>query len=300
MGIVIIGAGSVGLLVASYLAESGLEVTMFVRREEQEDLINRQGIRRINEDGTEHAFPVRATMMTEGFSAADVLIIAGKYVHIEGILEQLLAGGIRTPLLFIQNGIGHLSMAKEADFPHIAFATVEHGALRIDDRTVSHNGVGMLTIGEGGGDSHKFDLLEEASTERFPVSRHADAEHILMRKVIINCMINPLTAILGVKNGELLTNYYSYELFKELYEELMTAFPEMISVLSFEQVEDVCRKTANNQSSMLADRLAGRPMEIETIVTAIIRKAQVSKKNVPLLVAFEKMLYAMDEKGAVK
>lgn len=300
MSIVIVGAGSVGLLLGSYLAESGIDVTMFVRREEQEKIIGRKGIRRLNEDGTESVFYVDVTSDIRELTGSQLLIIAVKYADLHGILEKLIQESIKSPLLFIQNGIGHLAVVKETDFMHIAFATVEHGALKIDDRTVRHNGVGALTIGEGFGDAKKFDLIEKANSKSFPVVRHVDAEHILMRKVMINCMINPLTAILDVKNGELLTNDSCYTLFKSLHGELMVAFPEMVPVLSLESVEAVCRRTANNTSSMLSDRLAGRPMEIETIVTAIIRKAQAVNKKVPLLMTCEKMLYAINEKGEVR
>ena len=297
MGIVIVGAGSVGLLLASYLAESGLTVTLLVRREEQANLINNQGVCRINEDGSESIYHVNATIETDVISTAQLLIVAVKYVHIPEVLEKLIAEEIKTPLLFVQNGIGHLEIVKATDFPHIAFATVEHGALRRDDRTVNHNGVGMLIIGEGVGDAHKFDVMEVANSKRFPVNRHIDAEHILMRKVIINCMINPLTTVLGVKNGELLTNPYCYDLFRRLHEELVAAFPKVEASLPLERVEEVCRKTANNQSSMLTDHLAGRPMEIETIVTAVIKKAHAVNKSIPLLETFEKLLYALENKG---
>ena len=54
----------------------------------------------------------------------------------------------------------------------------------------------MLTIGVGRGDANEFDIIESAHLRPFPVMRHVDAENILMRKVLINCMINPLTAIL--------------------------------------------------------------------------------------------------------
>ena len=50
---------------------------------------------------------------------------------------------------------------------------------------------------------------------------------------------------------------------------------------------------------MLTDRLAGRPMEIETIVTAVIRKGtSMTGETLPLLSTFEKMLYAIDGKVA--
>ena len=297
MGIVIAGAGSVGMLLGSYLSEAGLEVTMFVRRKEQANLLSNEGIRRINMDGTEDVFRVHATTDISAVSAPRLWIVAVKYSDLHGLLAQLNDAYVKEPVLFVQNGIGHLALANATAIPHLAFATVEHGALRMNDRTVAHNGVGMLTIGAGRGNPKEFNLVEEAHSAMFPVSRHADAEHVLMRKVLINCMINPLTAILEVENGELLTNRSCYELFEGLYEELMEAFPEMQSVLPLETVAQVCRNTARNRSSMLSDRSAGRPMEIETIVSAVIEKASTSKKALPLLTTFEKILYAIERKG---
>lgn len=296
MSIVIAGAGSVGLLLGSYLVESGLKVTMLVRREEQAEMLKRNGICRINEDGSELSFSVEATTQIAELRGSALWIIAVKYSDLPGLLAQLKASHVTDPLLFVQNGIGHVALANATDSQDIAFATVEHGALQKNDRTVSHNGVGVVTIGNGRGDDTKFDLIEEAQQAKFPVARHYDAEHVLLRKVLINCMINPLTAILEVENGELLTNASCYELFINLYDELMDAFPAMREYLTLEQVAGVCENTAKNRSSMLADRSAGRPMEIETIVTAVVEKANASKKMVPLLSTFEKMLYALEGK----
>ena len=296
MGVVIAGAGSVGLLLGSFLSEAGIDVTMFVRRKEQARLIAQKGIARVNEDGTKSVIQANATTNLAKLPAAQLWIIAVKFSDLRGLLAQLKEANVKEPMLFIQNGIGHFALANQTDLPHIAFATVEHGALRADDRTVSHNGVGMLTIGEGWGDATLFNLIEGAHSESFPVKRHADGEHVLMRKVMINCMINPLTAILQVRNGELLTNEYCRGLFAALYEELMEAFPEMRSFLPYEAVLDVCENTAQNRSSMLMDRLSGRQMEIETIVTAVIDKAHGVNKKLQLLSTFEKMLYALDRK----
>ena len=83
--------------------------------------------------------------------------------------------------------------------------------------------------------------------------------------------------------------------------ELLTAFPEMEPVLPYEAVADVCRKTWScNQSSMFADRLAGRPMEIETIVSAVRKKAEGRSKKLPLLTTLESLSYAMDRKVVMK
>ena len=213
MDAVIVGAGSVGLLLGSYLSESGLEVTMVVRREEQASVLNKNGIRRVNEDGSESIFRVHATTAFPTDNVSSVWIIAVKYIDLQQLLIQLDSLQIKNPMLFIQNGLDHFGMANATSIPNLAFATVEHGARRLDDNTVQHNGVGLVTIGAGRGDSTVFDIIENAHSDRFPVMRHVDAEFVLMRKVLINCMINPLTAILEVENGELLTNPSCHELF---------------------------------------------------------------------------------------
>ncbi|WP_318616053.1 2-dehydropantoate 2-reductase [Sporosarcina sp. YIM B06819] len=297
MNVVIAGAGSIGLLLGSFLAEAGMAVTFYVQREEQARLIRNEGIQRINQDGTASRYDVGVTTDISKVSPSALWIVAVKYAGLRSLLSEMQQARIENPVLFVQNGVGHMELVADVPLPHVAFATVEHGARRADDRTVSHNGVGMLTIAVAQGDRHLFDELGQAHSDSFPISYHTNAEQILMRKVLINCMINPLTAILKVKNGELLTNQHCRMLFDQLYDELMTTFPEVQSTLSYEDVASVCQKTARNQSSMLTDCLVGRPMEIETIVTAVIRKANKRKKSLPLLTMLETMLYAVNQEG---
>ncbi|KAA0966610.1 2-dehydropantoate 2-reductase [Sporosarcina sp. ANT_H38] len=298
MEVIIAGAGSIGLLMGSYLSEVGIEVTFYVRREEQAEHIRVNGIQRINQDNTKEVLHVNATTDIRNLSTTALWIVAVKYAGLRELLSEMQEAHVYNPVLFVQNGIGHLELVNNLELPHVAFATVEHGASRLDDRTVSHNGVGMITIATARGSNSVFEIIGQAHSDLFPVSHHSDAEQILLRKVLINCMINPLTAILGVKNGELLTNDHCLTLFNSLYAELLSAFPEMQSILPFEAVKGICRKTAQNRSSMLVDRLANQPMEIETIVTAVIRKADGCNKSLPLLTAFEQMLFAIEWQGA--
>lgn len=295
MKIGIIGAGSIGLLLGSFLAEAGIDVILLARREEQAALIRKKGICRINADRKESTFNVHATIDMRQLSEVDICIVAVKYTGVKNVLAQLREANVRNPMLFIQNGIAHMDLSYATDLPDIAFATVEHGALRIDGRTVSHNGIGMLTIAVGRGRMTPFEVIEKAKSDTFPISWHTDVEEMLMRKVLINCMINPLTAILKVKNGELITNSHCNKLFETLYMELATVFTD---APSYEIVTDVCRNTARNQSSMLSDYLAGRPMEIETIVTAIIERAETVGRQLPFLSTLETMLLVMDGKEA--
>ena len=89
---------------------------------------------------------VHATTDIRNLSATALWIIAVKYAGLRELLSEMQEAHVENPVLFIQNGIGHMELVKNVELPHVAFATVEHGARRVDDRTVSHNGVGMITI----------------------------------------------------------------------------------------------------------------------------------------------------------
>ena len=296
MEVVIAGAGSIGLLLGSFFAEAGMNVTCYVRRTEQAQQIQRDGIRRLNQDGTTSVFQAAATTHIQELPQKALWIVAVKYAGLRELLGDMERAGLNNPVLFVQNGIGHLALVNDATLSDVAFATVEHGAQRIDGCTVKHNGIGMLTVASARGNGQLFDTIGQLDSKNFPVSYHTNAEQILMRKVLINCMINPLTAILEVENGVLLTDAHCESLFTSLYAELIDAFPEMQAILPYEAVADVCRRTARNRSSMLADRLARRPMEIETIVTAVRQRAQHRGKSLSLLGTFEQLLYAMDRR----
>jgi 2-dehydropantoate 2-reductase len=102
-------------------------------------------------------------------------------------------------------------------------------------------------------------------------------------KLVINCAINPLTALLRLKNGELLERPPAREMMGVLAQETaQVAIAEQIR-LPFQDpiaaAEEVAQKTAANQSSMLQDVLRGAPTEIDAICGAVVKVAQ--KYNLP-------------------
>lgn len=296
MKFAVVGAGSIGLLVGSYIAEHGGDVTFLVRREEQARQLA-EGVVRWNDAEESGPFPVEAVTDAAELPVDALWILAVKYDALEEILQEISRLPVQPALLFIQNGIAHLELAGKYTLGQVSFATVEHGAGRIDDRTVQHNGVGNLTIATEGTIGDELSWLQSIDPVHFPVTVHADAERLLTRKVLINCAINPLTAVLQVKNGVLVENPQFYLLFRQLCEELISAFPDMQEELSVEDIVAVCSRTADNQSSMLTDRLNGMPMEIETIVSAVLRKIEQRGGQAPFLCILEKMLLGLDGSG---
>lgn len=295
MKVAIIGAGSIGLLIGSYLAEADIDVTMVVRDQAQANLLCRHGIRRLTAEGNMTVQQVNATTKLDLLLEMDLCIVAVKYAQLKTLAPQLQADYWSVPFLFIQNGLAHVELIERLGFEWIAFASVEHGALRRDLQTVSHNGVGQIVIGHTPTCHSVYRQLATAACPAFPVTYADNVQQVLFRKALINCMINPLTTILRIPNGALIDLPANERLMRQVYDECMTAFPSMRTVLPFEDVIGICRRTSKNESSMLTDYKKGRPMEIETIVSAVIYRAKEEGEMLPLLQMLEQLLQALNE-----
>jgi 2-dehydropantoate 2-reductase len=122
--------------------------------------------------------------------------------------------------------------------------------------------------------------LEEALlSANFDVRIVEDAQSLVWGKLVINSAINPLTALLRIPNGELLARPSAHEVMKELARETArVAYAEHID-LPFDDpvaaVEDVARRTAANNSSMLQDVLRGAITEIDAICGAVVHYGEI-------------------------
>ena len=293
MTIQIIGGGAVGLLLTSFFAEQNFSAEIVSKREKQCEALRTYGLFRNSFTGEQEKFSVSAT--TQLGECPDFVVIATKYdalVQIYPLLEKLPK---TVPLLFIQNGLAHYEEALRLPQQHIAFGSAQFGAQRANDYTVNHRGIGVLKIAVARGDIEKFSYIEKLRSQLLPIQFEVDAEKMLFEKALLNCFINPLTAILKVKNGELLTNKHAYTLLEVLYEELVAAFPHIRVQFPFDSVIALCEKTSTNTSSMLADRLVGRKTEVDTIVGVILQKAAHENKQTPTLRTLYEMIKAIEQ-----
>ena len=114
----------------------------------------------------------------------------------------------------------------------------------------------------------------------------AQIERAVQRKFAINCAINGLSALHRCRNGELLDGGAARAPLRALCNELEPAlrtlqlWREAQSLLS--AVEDVCRQTAANRSSMLQDVDAGRSTEIAFLNGEVLRRAAAHKLQLPI------------------
>lgn len=294
MRIEIIGAGAVGLLVASYFAEKNIDVYIVGKPAEKTVFKNIQIARtNLNQSVT----TVNVKYISALSNEANLIIVAVKYGQLHEVYASMERVKESIPILFLQNGLAHYEEALALNKAHIAFSSIQFGALKLSQYHVAHKGEGVMKVAVAKGDRSKFDFLNEFSLSGLPIVFEQNAETMLMEKALLNCFINPLTAILQVKNGQLITQSYTLQLLNNLYNELMTAFPQFKESFHFEQVVALCERTAENTSSMLADRLANRKTEIDTIAGAILKKAEQNEKELPVLQTLYHLVKAFEESG---
>ncbi|CAG7605757.1 2-dehydropantoate 2-reductase [Paenibacillus solanacearum] len=304
--ITVIGAGAIGLLFAAKLGMAGLPVELCARTDEQGRLLLNDGVR--FRSGPESSANARETIVrpsirtleeaavrSESGDKADVhfILLAVKQAAVTADLVEQVArlSGPSSWVVCLQNGIGHVEALSRRVPAHRIFAAVTtEGALKPAGNEVVHTGVGTTWIGavrsEGGKaqDEAQKKLVELLNLAGFHTFLSKDITSRVWQKLIMNSAINPLTAILRVHNGELLKRREALKLMRTLYDEAVaTAVKLGLAVDSdlWEQLLDVCRKTAGNRSSMLQDVLAGRTTEIDYITGGIIREAERAGLAVP-------------------
>jgi len=312
----IIGAGSIGLLYAARLRQSGAEVRLITRTDEQAGAIGEQGIALA---AGEARFVVRcpaASMQQaeaglEDAEAPDwILLTVKQYAlpQLEGLLRKLWAAWPAASLLAMQNGIGHLEMLADW-FPseRLYGAVVSEGAGRTGPAAVVHTGSGRTIIGPAAPDrwssrdvQENLKLLQkvlENAGFRTVLSNRLKDE--LWRKLIINSVINPLTALIEIRNGALFGHESLVTVMKLLFDEALAVAGvngvQLDAALLWDGLKEVCDRTAGNQSSTLQDMKAGRPTELPWINGAIVRLGERAGLKVPTHALMMRLLEAKED-----
>ncbi|MCM3626461.1 2-dehydropantoate 2-reductase [Paenibacillus glycanilyticus] len=282
MKIHIVGGGAIGLLHAGRLAQAGQEVTVWTRTNEQAEQLRAEGIRLEALDGgtqtigvQSHSFASLHDHPIDDIQSPSWIILTVKQSHIaEPLLRQLqLLSNEHAALLCLQNGIGH--MDKLAEFlPEAALyaGVTSVGARRLDERTVRHTGEGQLWFGTLNGDKKDENLqnllINILKSAGFSAELSNEMRDRIYQKLLINAVINPLTAIYDATNGELPQHPSRLKLMRSLFEEtiaILTADGLKPEGDDWQRVLRVCTATAANVSSMLSDVRAGRQTEIDWI-----------------------------------
>ncbi len=281
----IFGAGAIGSLLAAYVEKNKLPVRLFGKisyeaknPESSKTLISKKHtiLGEYNTTITVHETPPEP-------NSIDVAILAVKAYDVFTTLSQIKPYMARNGhIILTHNGMGTIEHAQDILAGQFwgYFCTMSAGASKTGN-VISPNGSGMSTY-QCFAKPDKLDtssVLSEASFSKlFPNSRmHASIDKILWEKLAVNCVINPLTALNDIDNGELLTGDYENSIDNILKEvvDVATASGINLNPRDLKQsVIDVATNTATNCSSMRQDLLLGRKTEIEFINGFIVKKGQ--------------------------
>lgn len=267
MNIGVIGLGAVGMFVAAELSKHH-EVTGYARRHEQIEKIHINGIQYGGKK-----LKVKVSHINE-ISEHDLYIVCVKQTQLDDCLIYLNRIKKKALVLFLQNGLGHLE--KIESLPHHIFVgTNEYGILKKSDYEVKLTGKGQIQFRKLDDDHRHLEdkLVHELSTKEFVLNKSDQLLNILHEKLIINSVINPLTAIFEVKNGFVIENDYLKKIAYQLTEEACEVLA-MDEKKMWERVKTVCLNTKENYSSMVVDIQNNRQTEIDYINGYLLNKSE--------------------------
>jgi len=200
-------------------------------------------------------------------------------------------------LVSLQNGLGNVEALQAHQQPELVLAAVTtSGATLLDEHTVIERGLGTISLGSTVGNAA---LVEEVTAllngAGLPAEACADIWPTLWRKLAVNCAINPLTAMLDLENGLLLDAPVRHLMGEVAFEvgQIARAVGVEIEPRDLPRaVEEVCRLTAHNTSSMLQDTRAWRRTEVDQLNGAVVRAAEQVGLKAPLNMALAALLKA--------
>jgi 2-dehydropantoate 2-reductase len=302
MKISIIGPGAIGLLFAAGLQKTTNEITLIDYRDERASEINKEGI---FFESSEEDFTFKIPVVTDINHTADsdLVIIAVKAYHTENVAKTLNSIEYAGYALTLQNGYGNTDILKEyiPEEKLIAGITSEGANLK-DFRHVKHAGRGKTSFGFISDKNKDQAALKRISgifnDAGFETEISSDTRSLIWSKLIINVGINALTAILKVQNGRLPESHYSRGLMEGLVNEAVLVSDKSGITLPYtdplKKVEEVCRLTAENYSSMYQDVKYSRKTEIDYINGAIASEGEKYGVDSPLNRSVTTIIHALE------
>jgi 2-dehydropantoate 2-reductase len=296
--ILIAGTGALANLFAARLSAAGHAVSMLGSWPDGLEALRTKGVRLHAADGGTTVYPVEASDDPVEFGGAKLALVLVKAWQTERVAQQLAealdAEGVA---LTLQNGLGNReALAAQLGEERVAFGVTTTGANLLGPGQVQAGGEGVISLGPHPRLASLSAALKGAG---FQVQEVENVESLAWSKLVINAAINPLTAVLEVRNGELLARPSARALLGQLAREVAAvAAAQGIPLTSDDPVaaaEGVAERTAANLNSMLQDVQRGAPTEIEAICGAVVRAGEEAGVPTPVNATLLKLVKAIVE-----
>jgi len=304
MRILIVGPGAMGSLFAVLLADAGNEVFVLDYKPDRAVKLNENGFRLHGISG-ERFRKIKVSSRADEIPIVNYAFIWVKSYDTASAIRSIgYALGESGYVVTLQNGLGNADIiAERFGAERVIAGVTSHGATCLAPGDVLHAGAGETVIGTLSGRASEgvvecAGMLNDAGIQT-RISEDIRSE--IWGKLIVNAAINPLTAITGLKNGELIRHDETMRVMEMTVREGVKVASELNVPLPYPnpmgRVVEVCRLTADNISSMLQDVMAGRRTEIDFINGAIAKLGRERKIPTPVNETLTNLV-KVREKGA--
>ena len=299
MKVLVFGAGAVGLGLSSFLLQAGHRVHL-VGKEQTVVSLRKTGLKRQGIFGEANFSPQQLTASSNlaetGRETFDFYLVCTKSFDTENSARQLKAESTlahqKSPIVLCQNGWGNADTFSRFFPPKQVYnARVITGFIRpephVVDVTVHAQPVHLGSLFDG--NATRLQLLADAlSLGGLPSAVTDDIGKDLWAKMLYNCPLNALGAVLQVPYGHLGEDENSRAIMERIVREVFQVMQGLGHASHWQSAGDYLKNfyehllpsTYSHESSMLQDIRTGRKTEIEALNGVIVREGRKLKINI--------------------
>jgi len=296
MNIIILGAGAIGSLYGAKL--SNINKVTLVARKEHADKINKDGLKI---SGLENnVYKLKAVTKINQIEDNTLILLTTKVYDskkaINGIKDLLKNDTI---ILCLQNGLYSENIVKEIV-----------GKKCLVLRAITNFGAAFLKPGVVQYNSYSYTAIEKnLNAKSFAIARlfadcglngyvSNDIKVDMWKKLILNCVLNPVTAILRIENRGIADERLN-PLKKLIAEEcLNVAKKDGVKFnIDFVKAINSAIKDSRNISSMQQDLIKGKKTEIDYLNGAVVKLGKKYGIKCPVNEAFVMIIKVMEKSG---
>ncbi len=304
----VIGAGTIGSLLAAHLA-GVCEVWVLTRRPEHAAALEREGLRVTGK--SELLARLHATSDPAELPPFDLGVFAVKANELEHAAARLAGRAAEATLMTIQNGLGAEEVvARHGGWPLISAVTFMSGN-RHSDVHVEYELDTATWLGPWAGTATPYARVQAVAQLIVSSGLRAEPMEDLLpaqwSKLIFNCAINGVAALTGLPHVALFAQEGPAPALGPLVRGLIDEGKTIAAGAGIELYEDpwemnvlaVARGETDHSDyahlpSMLEDVLAQRPTEIDFIAGALVRQAELHGVAAPLTQAVHRLVKAKE------
>jgi 2-dehydropantoate 2-reductase len=289
--IVVLGAGAIGSVYAAKL--SALHPVTVVARPAHVDAIRADGLRLIGRE----TMTVRVNAVTQlDAMAPNTIVLLTTKVNASEVALAPVADLIRddTVIVCVQNGLDSEGIARRAvrDRCLVLRAITQFGAIFQAPGLINYTASGYTLLEDGPRSAAIASMLTAAGLDG---RTSPDIKIEIWRKLIFNCVINPITAITGTEVGGIADPRLD-PLKRLVIDECLTVARSQGVTFEIDFLPTIAQVFGASKTiaSMRQDLMRGRPTEIDHMNGAVASLGRQRGIDCPVNAALTNIIKAMD------